>query len=230
MSRTAKLRLGNWAVAAVTALVAIALTWTFVRAEQQADAMAEQSEQIDALAGALSAEQQAAEDRGETPVAPAPDELIDDPDAEAPPPERPSDEQVLAAVQAYFREHPVQGGEDASPAAIAAAVINYLTEHPPAPGEPGPAPTGEQISNAVATHLAANPPPAGPPGTNGSNGADGEDGHTPTSEEIQAELDAYLEANPIEMCPAGTSAEAITVLTTSMPTDIVACVQQQEEN
>lgn len=40
-----------------------------------------QNERIDALADALRAEQSAAEDRGETPVAPAPDDLIADPEA-----------------------------------------------------------------------------------------------------------------------------------------------------
>jgi type II secretory pathway pseudopilin PulG len=228
MSLAAKRRIGDWIVVVAVALVGIALTLTFVRAEQQSDAMAEQSEQIDALYGALEAEQEAAVNNGETPVAPAPDELIDDPDAERPAPVGPSDEQVLAAVQAYFRENPVQDGEDASPAAIAAAVINYLTENPPVPGEPGPAPTADQISNAVASHLAANPPPAGPPGTNGTNGVDGEDGHTPTSAEIQAELDAYLDAHPIEMCDPGWEAGVLTVLTTGPPTEITTCVRQEE--
>lgn len=225
MSLIARRRLGDWVVVVAVALVAVALTLTFVRAEQQAHEMDQQSDQIEALYRALEAEQEAAVNNGETPVAPAPDELIDDPDAERPAPVGPSDEQVLAAVESYFRDNPVQDGEDASPAAIAAAVINYLTEHPPAPGEPGPAPTAEQISNAVASHLAANPPPPGPPG---QDGADGEDGRTPTSAEIQAELDAYLDAHPIEMCDPGWEAAVLTVLTTGPPTEITTCVRQEE--
>lgn len=228
MSRLVKRRLGDWAVVALSIVIAIALGWMVTQVQQQGARNDRQSEQIDALAGALTAEQEAAEDRGETPVAPEPEELIEDPDAEAPPPERPSDEQVLTAVQQYFREHPVEDGKDASPAAIAAAVINYLTENPPEPGRPGPAPTAEQISSAVAAHLAANPPPAGPPGADGADGTDGEDGHTPTSEEIQAELDAYLDAHPIEMCDPGWTATVLTVLTTGAPTEITTCVRQEE--
>lgn len=191
-----------------------------------------QEHRTDALAAALEAEQQALEERGETPVAAGPDEIIENPDADPPPPVGPTDEQVLAAVEDYFREHPVEDGENASPAQIAAAVIRYLTENPPAPGDPGPPPTDEQISNAVAAYLAANPPPAGPPGqngTDGTNGADGEDAEPLTSEQIQAELDAYLEANPLPTCPSGTTAEARTLLVTDgPPVDAVVCIVQAE--
>lgn len=223
MSAGARRRWLDAAAIAVGVVVSLLLGWVLYSIQVQ-------HERVDVLAQALADEQAAAEDRGETPVAPPPDELIEDPDAEYPTPPGPTDEQVLAAVYSYFREYPVEDGEDASPAMIAAAVIRYLTEHPPEPGEPGPAPTEEQLLAAVASYLTANPIPAGPPGPAGADGEDGEDGHTPTAEEIQTELDAYLAAHPIEMCPTGTTAEAITVLTTSAPTDIVACVQQQEEN
>lgn len=226
MSKLTRRRLGDWAVALVAALGAVVIAWVVVVADRQSDRIDHQDEQIAALAAALADEQSAAEGRGETPVAPAPEELIEDPEAPAPTPVGPSDEQVLEAVESYFRVHPVEDGQDATPAAIAAAVINYLTEHPPAQGEPGPAPTGDQILAAVSTYLAANPPPAGP---QGPAGADGEDGHTPTSAEIQAELAAYLQAHPVEMCPTGTTAQALTVLTVGAPTDIVACVTTEEE-
>jgi hypothetical protein len=201
-------------------LAAAGFAWTAFESNRQ-------GEQIDALAAALEEEQQAAEERGLTPVAPAPEELIEDPEAELPEPLGPTDGQVYEAVQAYFREHPVEDGEDASPAEIAAAVINYLTENPPEPGTPGPAPTADQIMSAVSSYLTANPPP---PGSAGKDGQDGEDGHTPTSAEIQAELEAYFAANPIEMCDPGATAQALTVLTVGAPTDIVACVVNQEEN
>jgi hypothetical protein len=186
-----------------------------------------QEHRLDAFNEALTLEQQGIEEKGGTPIAPAPEEIIEDPDVDPPLPVGPTDEQVQEAVEAYFREHPVQDGENASPAQIAAAVINYLTENPPAPGQPGPPPSDEQISNAVAAYLAANPPPPGPPGQDGTNGTDGKDGEDAdplTSEEIQAQLDAYLAANPLEMCEPGTTATAITVLTVGAPTDIVACV------
>jgi hypothetical protein len=150
----------------------------------------------------------------------------------------PTDEQVAAAVEDFFRLNPVEDGESPSPAAIAAAVTNYLAEHPPEQGEPGPAPTAEQIAAAVETYLLANPAPAGPPGPAGADGADGEDGedgHTPTAEELAAATAAavedYIEEHPIPVCPAGSSAEPLTVLTTGGTADIVGCViQDQEEN
>jgi hypothetical protein len=205
-------------------MVAIVATWTFAQVARQSEEMAHQSEQINALAEALSAEQEAAENRGETPVAPEPDELIDDPDAVAPTPVGPSDEQVLEAVEAYFRAHPVEDGEDASPAQIAAAVLNYLADHPPAPGEPGPPPTEGQILEAVAVYFAANPPPSGPPGRDGTDGSDGKDAEPLTSERIQAELAAYFEAHPIQRCDPGWEYGVITVLTTGPPTDISTCI------
>lgn len=221
MSRSTRRRLGDWLTVAACVALAATLAWTLTQIQTQ-------GERVDALAAALEAEQQAAEDRGETPVAPEAEEIIEDPEvAEEDVADAPSDEQVLAAVEAYFREHPVEDGEDASGADIAAAVINYLTENPVEDGEPGPAPTDEQILAAVATYLTENPPAAG---ADGEDGQDGEDGHTPTSEEIQAELAAYLEANPIQMCPSGTAAEAHTVLTTGGTIDAIVCVQQQEEN
>jgi hypothetical protein len=205
-------------IVAVSMLVCVvAFGWTVFQSMQQ-------QAQINALYDALALEQDGVEERGDQPVAPPPDELIDDPDAELPAPVGPSDEQVLEAVHAYFREHPVEDGKDASPADIVAAVVNYLTENPP---EPGPPPTEEQLLSAVSTYLQANPPPAGPPGADGQDGTDGQDGHTPTSEEIQAELAAYLEANPIRRCDEGWEYTVLTVLTPGPPTDIMVCTPQQ---
>lgn len=227
MSKLAKRRLGDWAVVAVSILVAIALGWTVTRVQQQVVRNDRQSEQIDALAAALAAEQDAAEDRGQTPVTPDPSDLLDDPEFEpkpgpsGPPGPGPSDTQVYAAVSAYFMAHPVQDGEDASPAAIAAAVGNYLAENPPAQGEPGPPPTGDQVAAAVETYLIRNPPPAGPPGK------DGEDGEDASPEAIAAEVAAYMETHPIEYCPEGYSLVAHTVLTTDGPTDQIDCVADE---
>jgi hypothetical protein len=212
-------------VAVSMALCSLAFGWTAMQVQHQADQNNHQSDQIDALAAALAAEQEAAENRGESPVAPDPEELIEDPAVEIPEAVGPSDEQVLEAVHAYFREHPVEDGKDASPADIVAAVVNYLSENPP---EPGPPPTAEQLLSAVATYLQANPPPAGPPGADGRDGEDGEDGHTPTSAEIQAELAAYLEANPIKRCDDGWEYTVLTVLTPGPPTDIMVCTQGLE--
>jgi hypothetical protein len=225
MSRDGKRKLGDWTVAAVVALIAIVVTWGAAEVRRQGDQLDRQSETVEVLAQALSDEQSAAEARGEEPVAPDAEELIEDPEyAEADPlePMGPTDAQVYEAVQDYFDTHPVQDGENASPAQIAAAVINYLTENPPAPGEPGPPPSDEQISNAVAVYLAANPPPAGPPGEDGS---DGEDAEPLTSEQIQAELDAYLEAHPLPRCDPGETAEPHTIpVIDGPPVEAVLCV------
>lgn len=222
MSKIAKRRLGDWIVVAGCIVAAVLMAWTLSQVQRQAD-------QIDALAAALGDEQSAAVANGEDPVAPEAEELIEDPEYTPPPePIRPSDDQVQEAVEAYFREHPVQDGENASPPQIAAAVINYLTDHPPAPGQPGPAPTEEQLLNAVAVYLAANPPPPGPPGADGTDGADGRDAEPLTSERIQAELAAYLAAHPLETCDPGWTSTVLTVLTTGLPTDITTCVRQEE--
>jgi len=223
MSKLAKKRLGDWAVVALCLLISVALGWTVTQVQQQSAHNDRQSEQIDALAGALAAEQDAAEDRGETPVAPEPEELIEDPETKLPEPQGPTDAQVYAAVSAYFTAHPVEDGEDGedvSPAQIAAAVGNYLTEHPPEQGEPGPPPSGDQVAAAVETYLIANPPPAGPPG---------EDGEDASPEAIAQAVAAYIETHPIEYCPDGYSLIAHTVLTTEGPTDQIDCVADEPE-
>lgn len=226
MSKDARRRIGDWAAVGIAVLVIAAIGWFIIEVQDLRDEAAVDRDRVDVLAQALADEQSAAEARGEVPVAPDAEDLIDDPEYTPPPePLAPTDAQVREAVRAYFADNPVEDGKNASPAQIAAAVINYLTENPPDPGEPGPAPTADQILAAVATYLAANPPPAGEPGENGS---DGEDGHTPTSAEIQAELDAYFEAHPIETCDPGWEMQVITVLTPGPPTDITTCVRQEE--
>jgi hypothetical protein len=229
MRRPSRRAVTDWSkIIVILVLIGVVL----YRVQMQEDRVEHQEETTDALAEWLSAEQEAIEEDGGVPVAPPPEEIIEDPDVDPPPPVGPTDEQVQAAVEDYFREHPVEDGENASPAQIAAAVINYFTENPVKDGAPGPPPSDEQISNAVAVYLAANPPPAGPPGpagtngTDGKDGTDGEDAEPLTSEQIQAELDAYLEANPLPMCPPGATAEARTLLATEGPVDVIVCVVQ----
>lgn len=201
-------------VAGIVAL-AVILGWLMYSVRVQQD-------RVDVLAAALEDEQLAAEDRGEKPVAPSPSDLIDEPTYDGPDGEDqaegkpPSDAQVLAAIEAYFADHPVKDGEDPSPAEIAAAVANYLIEHPPERGETGPPPSAEQVAEAVATYLTANPPP---------QGDKGEPGRPPSAEEIAAAVEAYLTDHPIPMCPADTTAEVRTVLTTDGPVDAVICVK-----
>lgn len=211
-------------------LVLVLIGWTLLRVQLQ-DA------QVDALSAALGDEQSAAEARGETPVAPSPDDLIEDPDYTGPPgpagPEGPppSDEAVYAAVESYFLEHPVEDGRTPSPAEIAAAVSAYLSENPPERGEPGPPPSAEQVAAAVEAYLTANPPVPGEPGEDGEDGAQGPPGPGPAPEDIAAAVQAYIEENPLPQCPPEWPAGVREVLTTDGPIEQLGCFEEdQEEN
>jgi hypothetical protein len=80
MSKLTRRRLGDWAVALVAAAVAIVVTWGAVQTGRNAERINQQDEQINALVQALGDEQSAAEDAGLDPVAPAPEDLLDDPE------------------------------------------------------------------------------------------------------------------------------------------------------
>lgn len=132
----------------------------------------------------------------------------------------PTDEQVKAAVDAYFVAHPPQPGRPPTASEIALAVINYLTANPPAQGaqgpqgERGPGPTAEQIADAVRDYLIANPPPAGPQGPG------------PTAEQIADAVAAYVQAHPLPVCADGYEAQAHTVLTVDAGSvDTLICVK-----
>ncbi|GAA2159443.1 hypothetical protein [Glycomyces lechevalierae] len=206
-------------------LAALALVWTGFQTERQ-------GAQIDALYEALTVEQQGVEDRGESPIAPPPEELIDDPDAEIPagPPGPPgpsgppgpgvSEDDLDAAVARHFEKYPYQG--ELSPAELAAAFAALLTEHPDA--------VNDQIYAAISTYLTENPPPPGPPGADGQDGADGADGaqgepgRPPTKDEIRTEVEAYIEENGLPICPPDAPAGPLTVVTPGGPVDIIACI------
>jgi hypothetical protein len=219
MSRIAKRRLGDWAVTLASLAFAIVLGVLI----HQVGVM---RQQVNALEMALDDEQANVEDLGGEPVAPEAEDLLEDPEYEPLPGPQgeqgpgPTDSQVYTAVAAYFTTHPVEDGEDASPAAIAAAVANHLTANPPAQGDPGPPPSGDQVAAAVEAYLIEHPPPAGPPGADGADA---------TPEDIAAQVAAYLETHPLEYCPDGYSLVAHTVLTTEGPTDQIDCVADAPE-
>lgn len=198
--------------------------------------------QKDALVTALTQQRQQAQDAGLTPVAPPPKKILDDPGVVAGPKgdqgepgpagPGPTDAQVRAAIDAYFRQHPVANGRPPTPTEIAAAVVNYLTAHPPSPGpvgpsgpagaegdrgDAGPGPTAEQVAAAVEDYLTEHPPPSGPAGPAGPG---------PTAEQIADAVEEYIDSHGgLPMCPTGTTAQAVTVLATDGPKDIVACVK-----
>lgn len=220
----------RWAWLAGVGVAAVVLGWLLYAVPRQAD-------QIDALESALNDEQSNAEANGLEPVAPPPEELIEDPEytgpqgpagPEGPPP---SDEAVYDAVTAYFIEHPVEDGRTPSAAEIAVAVSSYLTENPPEPGEPGPPPSAEQVAAAVEAYLTANPPAAGEPGEDGEDGAQGPAGPPPSAAEIAAEVESYIEEHPLPMCPPEWPAGVREVLTTDGPIEQLGCFEEdQEEN
>lgn len=143
-----------------------------------------------------------------------------------PPGPGPSDDQVYAAIEAYYLEHPNTG--EPSPAEMTAYIANYLADHPPGPSK-------EQIATALAEYLLANPPPAGADGEDGADGATGPAGPSgppgppvPPEELAAATVAAveeFMAENPIPpTCPNGyefTAANLVTV--DGPPLETVVC-------
>ncbi len=74
---------------------------------------------------------------------------------------KPTEDQMRAAVVAYFAANPIppgKDGKDATAAQIEDAASTWLTAHPPAAGKDA---TIAQISDAAAAWLTAHPPAAG---------------------------------------------------------------------
>lgn len=211
---------GRWrAIVAIAGMIVVSVVVGYVMYDVE-----KTKDQVDAISAALADEQQAAEDRGDEPVAPAPSELMDDPTyspesgGQTGPP--PSDEQVRSAIAEYFAEHPIEDGKDATPEQIAAAVAEYLVKNPPERGATGPPPTAEQVAAAVQEYLTANPPPSGP------KGDQGDAGRAPTAEEIAAAVEAYIAEHPIDWCPGGSEPQEHEVLTVDSGTvTAVICVK-----
>jgi hypothetical protein len=229
VSRTRRQALQHWAGISAVLAVAVLLLWAVLL--QQA--------RIDALSAALGDEQSATEERGDDPVAPAPEDLLDDPEyVPSPGPSGPSGPpgppgpslstaQIQAAFAAYFDAHPYQF--EPSAAELTAAFAAVLAEHPDL--------LYDQLYAALADYLAANPPAPGPAGADGQDGTDGQDGadgaqgepgRPPTHEEIKTEIEAYIAEHGLPLCPEGSAAEAQTVLTTSGTVDAVICVATTE--
>jgi hypothetical protein len=202
--------------AAALLLAALTLVWTLVQDQRQ-------GAQIDALHEALTVEQEGVEDRGETPIAPGADEIIDDPGLEIPAgppgPSGPpgpagpslSSTQIQAAFADYFAAHPYEF--EPSAAELTAAFASVLSDHPDL--------LNDELYEAMASYLAANPPPPGPAGADGKDGTDGQDGEPgrpPTKEEIRTEVEAYVAENPIPpSCPEGYEFTAATLVTVDGP-------------
>jgi hypothetical protein len=215
---------------AAIVIAAILLGWTYVQDDHQ-------SAQIDALYAALGDSQTQIEDLGGDPVAPAPEELLEDPSySPQPGPSGPpgppgpglTATQIEAAFAEYFAEHPYQF--EPSAAELTAAFAAVLSDNPDL--------LNDQLYAAMAAYLAENPPPPGPAGpsgaagedgvdgTNGQDGAQGDPGRPPTAEEIRAQIEAYIAEHGLPLCPPEAPLGPVTVLTTDGPVEILACVFQ----
>ncbi|MCW6003845.1 hypothetical protein K1W54_04510 [Micromonospora sp. CPCC 205371] len=233
--RMPKVRIGlrrrDWAFMAVAVLLAVGLGYGIYTIGQW-------RAQVDALAVALAAEQRQSEKAGLTPAAPAPSEILNDPQVVEGAPGRDgrdgkdvTPQMVRAAVEAYFRANP----PDPSPAAIAAAVVNYIRDHPiPAgpkgdrgePGDDGQDVTAEMVAAAVRDYLVEHPPPAGEKGDKGDPGQDGRD---VTPEMVAEQVRLYIEGHGLPLCPDGTRAETHRLVTAEPGTvNAVICVRQVE--
>lgn len=116
------------------------------------------SDQVDGLSRALDKQRQQVQQLGASPVAPPASKVKQNPATPIPNPTAagsgPTDEQVRAAVAAYFSAHPVVDDSPPDPATVQRYVDAWLAAHP--------APSG----------------PAGTPGATGSPGTNGQDGAT----------------------------------------------------
>lgn len=233
MSRVAKRRLGDIAVVLISAVLTLGLALMAHQVgdqSQQLDVQGQQldvqSQQLEVLEQALGDEQSNVEELGGEPVAPPPDELLEDPEytpspgpagPSGPPGPALSDAEIQAAFAVYFAEHPYQF--EPSAAELTAAFASILADHPDL--------LDQQLYAAMAAYLAEHPAPAGPPGpagADGADGADGQDGATgepgrpPTQEEIQAAVEAYMAEHPLPArCPEGSDWVAATLVTLDGP-------------
>lgn len=178
---------------------------------EEAQAAADQRQaEVDALAADVSALRDQVESTGEEPVAPPPEERVDDlPDPDDPVlPVGPTVAQVEAGVSAVLVGNPDLIGQP-----LIAAVTAYLVANPPPPGpagdegQPGRPPTPDETFVAVSA-VCANDACDGRPGLNGT---DGDDAPPVTDEKILAQLAQYCDARGECRGAAGLSAYQLAV-------------------
>jgi hypothetical protein len=154
----------------------------------------------------------------------------------------PSQDEINAAVNAYFGVHPLPPGQLPPVSEVAGLVAQYLQANPPAAGQnatpgmvsdavssycaanngcagpagaTGPGATDAQVQQQVATYCAAHDNCAGPAGTNGTNGSNGAPGPACPS--------GYAPESAIVTIPTSNPNNPL-VSTTQVPG--IACVQQ----
>jgi hypothetical protein len=150
-----------------------------------------QTARVDALAAALSDEQSAAEDRGESPVAPAPGDLLDDPEAQGPK----GDTGDTGATGPQGKNGT---GVDSLLCVEDVWIVTYSDGRVSNAGDGcagGVGPKGDTGDDGKpgtnGTDGAAGPAgptgPSGPPGADGTDGQDGADGRSITNAECIAD-------------------------------------------
>jgi len=234
MTRVMKRRLGDVAVALISAVLAIGLALMAHQLGEQSHQLDVQGQQLGVLEQALGDEQSNAEANGIEPVAPPAEDLLDDPSySPQPGPSGPpgpagpglSGPQIEAAFAAYFAKHPYQFEPTA--AELTAAFAAVLSDNPDL--------LHDQLYAAMASYLASNPPPPGPAGADGQDGADGADGQDgaqgapgrpPTQDEIRAQVEAYVAEHGLPLCPPEAPLGPVTAVTTDGPVEILACILQ----
>lgn len=188
---------------------------------------------VDALSAGLEQEQDAARNRGDEPVAPAPSDLIDDPGKTEKPKEGktgPTDNDVArmvkAAVADYLSGVDFDKDDRITEADIIATVSNYLSDHGIEAFDDKK--LAEMVGDEVTKQLQALGDLTGPKGDKGDKGEKGDKGDAgtaPTPEEIGKAVKAYIESQGLPVCPSGYKAQTLDVLTTTGSVDSIICVR-----
>lgn len=124
------------------------------------------------LSAGLSTANQQLQQHGIKPLAPPPQQIIEQ-GAAGPPGPGPSDAQVLAAVTLYLEAHPLPSAPPPSAQQISDAVAGFMKANPVPAGKDGSPATDAQVAAAVASYVAAHPPADGAPGPAGPTGPAG---------------------------------------------------------
>lgn len=95
-------------------------------------------------------------------------------------------------VEGYFASHPLPEGQKPTTDQVTAAVAAIYAANPPRPGR---APTVDEIADAVSAYCAGNNRCRGPVGPQGETGATGQPAPPPTPAEIRAQVEAYCADN-----------------------------------
>lgn len=181
-------------------------------------------DKIDALATALTAEQDNTRSRGEEPVAPEPDDIVEEPEiVQGPqgiPGPAPSREVVIEAARHVLSTMDLSQLVDEEQ--IAVGIAAYIADHR---GDfVGPAPSPAELRAAILAVYAENPPPAGPVGPSGPAGPQGPTGPPPDPAAIADAVAAYVAEVGMMLCEQGYHPEVGTfVLADGPPRRVMAC-------